>query len=249
MHRVRKGPEPPCLAACRRELQREQSETHSVVASDWDKLGGCAKHVRSALVRDQDALCAYCGRRLVRPLQDLEQHLPRPHQRTDNSMKIEHFAARSIEPQRMFDWDNLLGVCSGHFVIRGRTIHTCDSARGNRPLHIHPVAPLCDITALFPVHDGHLRDKRGRSRLGEIMPQSDAATADTTTLNLNADPLVADRADEIRRLRVRLSKDDSTQAIQRLLNVATVPASDGLPPYAHVAAAYLRKKLRQRAAQ
>jgi len=161
-------------------------------------------------------------------------------------MKIEHFEARSICPERMFDWDNLLGVCSGHFVIRGETINTCDSARGNQPLNIHPVLHPHDLSVIFQIHDGHLRDEDGRPRLGEIMPRGEGATADTATLNLNARLLIDDRAEVIRDLRLRLSNDDSVQSILRMLNVATIPGSEGLPVYAHVAAAYLRKKLRQR---
>lgn len=83
-------------------------------------------------------------------------------------------------------------------------------------------------------------------RLGELLPQVDDARADTTTLNLNAAHLVDGRARVIRELRVKLSRDDSVPAIQRLLRVASIPGSDGLTPYAHVAAAYLAKKLRAR---
>lgn len=261
MRRVRKDNEPACLADCRRELQREVREAGRAVASDWDKLGECARNVRAALVRDQDHLCAYCGRRLVRPPQDLEDpartRVPRhpvpggdgrPVSRLGNTMKIEHFEARSLVPQRMFDWDNLLGVCSGQFISHGQTIVTCDSARGNRPLHIHPVTHPRDPSELFPVRDGHLRDEHGRPRLGEIDPQGDDALADTVTLNLNADFLVGDRARVIQDLRIHLSKDDSVPAIQRLFKAFTVAGNHGLPPYAHVAAAYLRKKLRARGA-
>jgi len=242
-------------------LERERRDTGRVVPSDWDKIGDCAKDVRAALVRDQDGLCAYCGRRLIRPPQDREEQ-PResgPHDAAPGSvahppsglnsyMKIEHFEARSIVPERMFDWDNLLGVCSGHFVIQGRVIETCDSARGNRKLHVHPVTHPRDPTELFPVHDGHLSDALGRPCLGAVIPHDkDAdAIADTATLNLNASPLIDDRARVIRDLRVLLSRDDSLRAIRRLLDANTLVGSDGLPPYAHVAAAYLRKKLRAR---
>lgn len=243
MRRVRKASEPPCLAACRRELRRELRETGRISASDWDKLGDCAREVRAALVRDQDGLCAYCGRRLIRPPEDLGDESG-----AAGFMKIEHFEARSLAPERMFDWDNLLGVCSGHFIIGGHTITTCDSARGNRPLHIHPVTHPRDPAELFPIHAGRLRDDRGNARLGEVFPQNDDALADTTTLHLNASPLIGDRARVIRDLRVLLSKDDSPAAIRRLLRVNTIAGSGGLPPYAHVAAAYLHKKLRSRTA-
>lgn len=249
MRRVRKESEPTCLADRRRELQREIRDAGRAVASDWDKLGECARNVRAALVRDQDHLCAYCGRRLIRPPQDFEdagETRGRPVSRLGNTMKIEHFAARSLIPERMFDWDNLLGVCSGQFIIQGQTIVTCDSARGNRPLHIHPVTHPRDPAELFPIHGGHLRDERGDPRLGEVFPQGEGALADTFTLNLNAEFLVDDRASVIRDLRVRLSKDDSPQAIRRLFKACTVAGSDGLPPYAHVAAAYLRGKARAR---
>lgn len=243
MRRVRKTSEPTCLAACRRELRREHQATGRTSASDWDKLGACAREVRAALVRDQDGLCAYCGRRLIRPAEDLGEEPG-----AAGCMKIEHFEARSRAPERMFDWDNLLGVCSGHFVIGGQTITTCDSARGNRTLHIHPVTHPRDPSELFPVHTGRLRDDHGNPRLGEVLPQGEDALADTTTLHLNASLLIGDRARMIRDLRVLLSKDDSPAALRRLLRVNTIAGSDGLPPYAHVAAAYLHRKLRARPA-
>lgn len=242
MRRIRKSPEPACLAACRRELQRDDRDTGKPPTSkDWDNLGACSGPVRAALVRDQAGLCAYCGRRLVVPPEDPAEQ--RGRERLED-MKIEHFIARSVDPRCMFDWNNLLGVCSGRWEIAGRTIETCDQARGNEPLHIHPVSHAQDPAELFPVHHGHVRSVDGTLRTGMIEPVGELATADVRTLNLNCAPLVRNRADMIHRLRTQLSRDDSPQNIRRLHRSYTLAGPDGLPPHADVAAAYLARKLR-----
>lgn len=242
MRRIRKGPEPSCLADCRRELVREERETGKAPTSkDWEKLGACIGPVRNALAHDQGRLCAYCSRRLVLPPDDPDNQ--RGRDRIED-MKIEHFVARSTDPRCMFDWNNLLGVCSGRWVMAGRMIETCDQARGNETLHIHPVLHPRDPAELFPVHDGHARDGAGSPRIGRIEPTDPDAAIDVATLNLNCSLLVYNRAIEIRRLREELSRDDSAQNLQRLYRTCTVSGSDGLPPYADVAAAYLIRKLR-----
>lgn len=239
MHRVHKGSEPPCLANCRRELQRVEREADvAPQAKHWRLIGDCANGVRQALYRDQGGLCAYCGRRLVLPPTTVEEQRGRD---MSNDMVIEHFIARSAQPRRMFDWDNLLGACSGRWIIAGKLITTCDEARGEEPLHIHPVNHPQDPGDLFQVNTGNQRQ-----RLGQIEPQCAESDADTRTLNLNAKPLVWDRAGVVRELRLKLDRDDSPANLRRLFQLATVPGPDGLPPYAHVAASYLARKLRAR---
>lgn len=151
-------------------------------------------------------------------------------------MRIEHFAARSEDPSRMYDWDNLLGVCNG--VLPGGpagVAHTCDVARGDRFLHIHPAKPPPRPEQVFVFE-----------RTGMVNAKSEEAEADRATLNLNAARLVAGRRGVIDVLRKRLRREDDPRAIRRLLAIASTPTRNGLPEYARVATEYLERKLRAR---
>jgi hypothetical protein len=153
-----------------------------------------------------------------------------------DGMKIEHFVARSDDPNRMYDWDNLLGVCGG--ILRGGLegeVRTCDTARGDRPLHVHPAKPPPKPEDVLVI---------GKS--GEIDPKGEDAEADCVTLNLNHERLVAGRRAVIDDLRKRLRINDDAKAIRRLLEIASTPTHDGLPEYARVAIEYLQRKLRAR---
>jgi uncharacterized protein (TIGR02646 family) len=218
---IEKGLEPPCVAGLRREARRIERDTNEPpVAADWDPRD-CGDAIREALCREQHRLCAYCMRR-IRPL--------------GSSMKIEHFVARARDPSRMYDWGNLLGVCSG--VLQGGpegVVLVCDTARGDRPLYVHPAKPPPRPEEAF------LFEKTGKVR-----PVGEGATADCTTLNLNAQRLVLERRAVIDGLRRRLRRGDDPRAIRRLLEIASTPTQNGLPEHARVAIEYLQRKLRAR---
>lgn len=250
MRAIEKGAEPPCLAGMRREARRIEQDTGKPPASDDWAPGDCGDAIRTALCREQHGLCAYCMRRI------------RPH---GSGMKIEHFVTRSHEPRRMYDWDNLLGVCDG--VMRGGSkgkTFTCDTARGDRPLHINPAKPPPKPEDVFIIR-----------KSGEIIIEGDDARADRETrdlnhpppvaviedprtrlrsnakadreiLNLNHPRLVAGRRAVIDDLRRRLRSNDETKAIRRLLQTFSTPTRDGLPEHARVAVEYLQQKLRAR---
>ncbi|MBK8263188.1 MAG: TIGR02646 family protein [Nannocystis sp.] len=228
MWRIEKGPEPRCLAELRREIRRMEDEAGAPVKEPWKEVKGAAKEVlRDALVRVQHGLCAYCGGRLV-----LTQ------------MKIEHFIPQIADPARILDWDNLLGACSGRYRVgAGRAVTHCDSHRTQRGLlHVHPAKT--DPRLHFRVNV-----TSQRSDLGTIEPLTAEATPDLAELNLNASRLVENRAAVVRDLRARLQPlppDKISEFLRRRLEVATKPGVDGLPAYAHVAAEYIRRKLRQR---
>lgn len=151
-------------------------------------------------------------------------------------MKIEHFVARSADPRRMYDWDNLLGVCNG--VLQGGphgVVLICDTARGDHHLHVHPAKPPPRP------EDVLILDKAGK-----LTPKGAGAEADCTTLNLNDVRLVAERRAVIDGLRKKLRENDTTKAIRRLLETANTPTLNGLPEYARVAIEYLQRKLRAR---
>jgi uncharacterized protein (TIGR02646 family) len=253
---IEKGMEPACLAGLRREALRVERDTGKPpTGADWDPRD-CGEPIRMALCYEQQGLCAYCMRR-IRPRGD--------------GMKIEHFVARSDDPRRMYDWDNLLGVCDG--VIRGGSegeIFTCDTARGDRPLHINPAKPPPKPEDMFIIGKSGRIDVEGddaksdretlnlnhpppvAGRQAELKDPRELlrsnAKADRKTLNLNHPRLVARRRAVIEDLRKRLRSNDDIKAIRRLLQIFSTPTRDGLPEYARVAVEYLQRKLRARGA-
>jgi uncharacterized protein (TIGR02646 family) len=218
---IEKGEEPACLAGLRREARRIEHDTGKPpTGADWNPRD-CGARIRMALCDEQEGLCAYCMRR-IRPRGD--------------EMKIEHFVARSDDPARMYHWDNLLGVCDG--VLRGGPegeAFVCDTARGDRPLHVNPAQPPPKPEDVFII-----------GKAGVIEPKGDAAAADCATLNLNHPRLVAGRRAVIDDLRKRLRRDDCAKAVRRLLETFSTPTRDGLPEHARVAIEYLQRKLRVR---
>jgi hypothetical protein len=151
-------------------------------------------------------------------------------------MKIEHFVARAGDPTLMYDWDNLLGVCTG--VVEGGpdgVTYTCDTARGDRHLHVHPAQPPPKPEEVFVC-----------GKAGKIEPKGEEAKADCGTLNLNHERLVAARRAVIDDLRKRLRIKDDAREVRRLLEIASTPTRNGLPEYARVAIEYLQRKLRAR---
>ena len=229
MRFVVKGAEPACLSRVRREVDRIVDDSgQGLTTADWSELKDCAQPVRDALAFEQAHLCAYCMGRL---------RTTGHHDVTNPSgMKIEHFVPRSVQPAQMFQWSNLLGVCSGRTVIQQETHDTCDRVRGNRPLHINPARRPPDPAACF----SYRRD-------GTIVGLSPEAHDDIVTLNLNAAPLRNARAAAIAHVQKELRRDDTVPNLRRLHRQATSPNASGeLPPYAGAVAAYVSKKLRAR---
>lgn len=221
MRTIEKGAEPPCLAELRREARRIERETGKPsTGGDWAPKD-CGEPIRDALCRDQYGLCAYCMRR-IRPRGD--------------AMKIEHFVARTDDPTLMYEWHNLLGVCTGVLKVGpdGST-YTCDTARGDRRLHVHPAKPPPTPEAAFIVE-----------RTGKMRPEGKGAIFDSATLNLNADVLVSDRRAVVDALRRKLRLDDDIGKIRRHLKTASTPVRNELPQFARVAIEYLQHKLRAR---
>ncbi|MCK6523764.1 hypothetical protein L6R49_20325 [Myxococcota bacterium] len=232
MRPVKKSDAPHCLAAVKREARRIVTETGKpLVPEDWALLKDCAEAVREALARDQEGLCAYCGVRLIRS-------------GGANTMTIEHHTPRAVDVSQMFEWSNLLGVCPGRTTYNGRQILHCDKSRA--PKHLLSFHPVDDALRIPNELRVHLRGSSGKGRLGSIVAHSPEANSDVAELNLNAEPLIENRAEVIDRLRRLLSKDGSEAHMRRLYRTFTTPTADGLPSYAHVAEAYLRRKLRDR---
>lgn len=227
MRRVHKRPSPPpCLAERKGEVARIERES-GTLGDRWDEIKDCKASLRDAIWHDQHGLCAYCGGAMP----------------NDESMKIEHFVPRSVDRDRILDWANLLGCCSGQYTEAGRTVTHCDSHRtpGER-LHVHPVASVRDPGDLFKVN---VSARRGT--LGEISAQSEEARHDLLELNLNAPRLVENRRRVVEQLRRKLRSLPDDGARRRFIRArleAIATTTHQLPPYAHVTVAYLEGKSR-----
>ncbi len=92
--------------------------------------------VKKDLLEEQGYICCYCQNRI----------------NGGEKTQIEHFIARSLEPTKMFDYDNLLGCCDGG--QQARTNHNqddeieyvpkfCGHARSDESLLISPLTPTC----------------------------------------------------------------------------------------------------------
>ena len=102
----------------------------------WAGLGaGDRDPIRTALVRDQGGLCAYCQRRITAGEDPTTGR---------SQMKIEHWIPRAVSADHHLTWSNLLGVCMGVSQesadpLPGHHAHHCDASRGDRTLFLHPV--------------------------------------------------------------------------------------------------------------
>lgn len=227
---IEKREEPDCLSSLRREAKRvEQTSGRQPVASDWDPRE-CASPIRKALCAEQMGLCAYCMSRI-------KPHGFREELASDGGMKIEHFRSRTDHPREMYDWENLLGVCGGVFRGHDGPVRHCDTARADRPLHVHPAKRPPNPELVFVYNKD-----------GTITGETQDARDDLGVLNLGADHLVSNRHEVIQKIRADLRRrgGDSAAAIRRYYLTATIPGSEGLPPYAPVAVSYLVAKARQR---
>lgn len=208
----RKGPCPAKL-----------EEFAATPGADWGGFG--ARHdVRTALVRDQRVLCAYCQRRIHPSVE----------------MKIDHWVARcnaSSGKTLELDWHNLVGACSG---ITGLDRH-CDTSRGDE-------SPSNQDLFLGPVV-GRGADPRQHVRYqangnAYAFPADPRVENDIALLNLNAYVLKRGREVVILELETRLKKVGFTQRhVQQMLDQLEhgVEARE----YAEVARDYLRRKRRR----
>jgi len=106
----------------------------------WGKLSGkIKKDVRDSLVQEQGFICCYCQQKI-----DLNE----------NTI-IEHFIARDTQPEKMFDYNNILACCDGGDKERTtekkqgikktqRTPLYCDREKSNDSISISPLDENCE---------------------------------------------------------------------------------------------------------
>ncbi len=247
---INKGREPECLAVHRREAKRADKESGGTNTGDaWNLSEGCPESIREALCVEQGYLCAYCMQR-IRP------HGYRSNLHNKGGMKIEHWADRSSHPARMYDWDNLLGVCGGEYRGGGELVQHCDTSRGNRPLVVHPKTespPRPERVFFFSASPPPTVDcpkgQRLWIRVAEDLPEglANAIVGDLESLNLNADHLAKNRHSVLVELRHALSRcDDINKFLRQKWRAVTRPGVQDLPPFAGVIKDYVEKKMRSK---
>lgn len=226
---TKRRPGPPCLTTA--EAVAKSAGKLTAVAWTNEVPPACVQTVRDAIYADQQGLCCYCGGKLLPPRADPNRGPSTP------GWSVEHLSAREHHPGRALDWGNLLGVCNGKL---NEQLH-CDKARQSAALNTSPFE-LRDLRDVFSVR------LQGPNR-GEIIVNEPAGSpgpvqADIHTLNLNHPALVSNRRQALIKLAETLARDDSPGRIRGLYNAHT--QAPELPEYAHVLAAYLRHKARQK---
>lgn len=246
---------PGVLAAAEAEVQRLVRSTGSAPKKRWDHCMPTDDKdiLRLALLRDQNYLCAYCGRRIE-----------------DDSSSIEHWLPRSADPSLTFDWDNLIAVCKGDHCPNDGDTPCCDKARtkyaaatATRPakgLLVHKPHHLPSTHEyLFEVEFNSKRSKRKASAKvdGRLVPQSSpacplhiggcsCAELDLAELNLNAHQLVIARTRVLDQLRSALNEAGPRAPEMIAQRLAAIRRMGARPvPLWFVEAQYLRKKAKQ----
>lgn len=217
-----------------RRIEREANKPPE--SKDWNP-GACAPPIREALHRDQYGLCGYCMQRIGR--HGCSDH-PKP--LGNRGMRIEHLEAREYAPRRMYDWDNLLGVCCGRSGSpSGDIFDHCDRSRGSRDLQLDP-------TRRAPDPEGVLDYRRCPDTGGLLIEADPPYDEDLRRLNLNNPTLARRRRDAEMAIARRLARlrqpGERRRTLERLLTVATTPDPNGeLPEFAPVVVRYIHRKL------
>ena len=235
MRRIEKAAGATCLHAARAGAP--------VTGYVWQpEIEGCPDEIRQRLVEEQGAICAYC-------MQRIKPHGYRDGRPGDGGMKIEHWLDRSKNEERMYDWDNLLGVCGGEYVdARGKVEH-CDKSRQALDLYVHPAtdtAPRPETVMAF-----ERRPPGGGSPPFPgvwIHGKTDEARSDIDTLNLNAEHLVRNRREAVDAVDMALRNARNDSAARQILRAMwrEVTASTGdLPVFARLVREHVEKKMRR----
>lgn len=225
MIRYEKGPAPPRLTALT-----------ATPGMTWDGLGADDRQpLREALVRDQGGLCAYCQRRISG---GLDPATGQP------LMKIEHWAARTVDPTRQLAWTNLVGVCTGGApgapdTGPGPIERHCDVSRGAQRLFLHPV----EGQGADPRQ--HLRyTKRGDV---DATPSDSRVESDIVALNLRAARLRRGRAAVFDEVFARLTRARfSTQELRRIEGANRIHPGTTTPEHAEFVRYHIRRWLHRR---
>jgi uncharacterized protein (TIGR02646 family) len=200
----------------------------------WAGLGAPDREpIRTALIRDQGGLCAYCQRRISL---DTDPTTGR------SQMKIEHWTPRATSDEHHLTWSNLLGVCMGTSMesadTPGHVTQHCDSSRGNQPLFLHPVE------GRGPDPTEHLRyTKNGNV---EAAAPDVRVDGDIRALNLNARRLVRGRAAVLDIAWKRLERSAfAIGELRKFERANQIVAGTAAPEHAEFLRYHIRRKIRR----
>ncbi|MCL2124494.1 MAG: hypothetical protein FWH33_00705 [Oscillospiraceae bacterium] len=207
---IKKGKEPQSLMQYRL----------STPNASYDGLGiAIMDDIRSELLREQGAICAYCMSRIKKDTINIEHHIAQSPKGEDNSSDI--------------DYKNMLGVCPGNEGNPYR-MQTCDRHRRNRPLTVNPtIKPIVD-TILY-TSDGFI--KSTNSVINNDL---------NDTLNLNFNILVSNRKSALDTLKKELVKLKPTNTWKTLAQqyIKKLDEAEEKAPYCGILLWYLRSKVK-----
>ena len=144
MFYITKGNEPNELKVFRQNIAYKKR------AYNWDDCPPQVKKaIRTQLVHDQNGLCAYCTRKI------------------DENCQIEHFYSRDSYSNKMFDYDNMLGVDNSRTMDR-RFKGLCENGRGARPLQLSPLDGN-KISGIYYLSDGTIKHDSFQNDIDNIL--------------------------------------------------------------------------------
>lgn len=186
----------------------------------FDDMPAATKQkLREALWQEQGGICAYCMS---------------PIAAEGNSMKIEHFHARTAANE--LDYHNLLAVCHGGD-NREAAHRTCDTSKGNQDLHISPLNQS-DMTSIYYNSNGRI-----------LTEKEDLQTELEHIINLNDVYLVHNRQNALKSLKRMIykqcrGKEATRQYWQRIYQKLSSKENGEYRPYVGILLWYLKKKVR-----
>lgn len=114
----------------------------------WEKLSGSDKqNVKLSLLQEQGFICCYCQRPIA----------------LDKNTIIEHFNARSTNPEQMFDYENMFACCDGGDSDRTNKIRTpvyCGAKKDDKSLPISPLDANCENHFKYIKEDSPDKDNK-----------------------------------------------------------------------------------------
>lgn len=210
---IRKGCEP-----------REWVTIRNTPGIDYDTAD--KKALRSALLKEQGAICGYCMRRI--------NYDPE----AETSTRIEHIKPRKLsiaegKVWETFSYSNMILCCCGDYDGDGN--EHCDRSKGDRVLCFTPLDPIAMCTISYSWRDGIIKSSNAQI-------DSDL----NIVLNLNHKRLAANRYAVIKGLLKEMKKGNWKKAdLESKLNeYSTKDALGHYREYCGVVVWFLQKRLR-----
>lgn len=210
MRAINKGAEP---------VELKQYRAQPSAAYDGANFTTVKDCIRKSLLTEQGYLCAYCMQRI-----------------DTDSMKVEHWHARSPHPEEQLAYRNMLGCCSGNEGAPRAKQH-CDTRKEDSTVSFNPAnSTHHDRMAIRYAGDGTVRSGNA---------QFDSEINDV--LNLNWARLKSNRKETWKAVTEALSKSPGSRTrkeIQRMITIWKQTDAHGrFHEYCDVAIYYLEKKL------